>query len=130
MPLTDAQREFLQAKNFAHLATLNADGSPQVTPVWIDVEGDIVLFNTEKKRLKTRNLERDGRVAICVSSASDPYKYLEIRGKVVGSTEEGAFEHIDALAKKYMDADKYPFNEEGHVRVIFKLSTDKVHGRI
>ncbi len=130
MPLTDAQKQFLQEKNFAHLATLNADGSPQVTPVWIDVEGDIVLFNTEKKRLKTRNLQRDGRVALCVSSASDPYKYIEIRGKVVGVTEEGAFEHIDQLAKKYMGADEYPYNQEGDVRMIFKISPDKVSGRI
>ena len=130
MPLTDAQREFLKAKNFAHLATLNADGSPQVTPVWIDVDGDFVLFNTEKKRLKTRNLERDGRVALCVSSASDPYTYMEVRGTVVGSTEEGAFEHIDQLAKKYMGVDKYPLNQEGDARVIFKISPDKVSGRI
>ena len=126
--LSSAQKELLSEKNFAHLATLNKDGSPQVSPVWVDFDGTHVVFNSEKKRLKTRNMQRDGRVALSVLDANDPYRYVEIRGRVVAIEEEGAVEHIDKLAKKYMGKDKYPYHQEGDVRVIVKVEPDKVRG--
>ena len=125
---TDAQRALLDGKNFAYIATVDESGSPQVTPVWIEYDGTHVLFNTEEKRAKTRRLRVDPRVAICVSNAENPYHYIEIRGKVVEMTQEGANEQIDRLAKLYMGKDKYPFHQPGDVRVIVKIEPEKVFG--
>jgi PPOX class probable F420-dependent enzyme len=126
--LNEKQQQFLTGKNFAHIATLSEDGSPQVTPVWIDFDGTHVIFNTEKKRAKTGHLERDPRVSLSIQDANNPYSYIEIRGRVVEMTEEGANEHIDKLAKKYMGKDKYPFHRPGDVRVIVKIEPLKVFG--
>ena len=97
------------------------DGSPQVTPVWCDVEGDQVIFNSAKGRQKDRNVRRDPRVALAIVDPDNPYRYLEIRGKVVEITEQGADAHIDKMAKKYLGADKYPYRQAGEVRVIYKI---------
>ena len=112
--------------NLAHLATINPDGSPQVTPVWIDREGDTILFNTAKGRQKPKNLERDPRVSISVHNSENPYQPLTIQGRVQEMTEEGADAHIDALAKKYMGVDDYP-NPIQSERVILKIAIDKIH---
>lgn len=124
--IPESAKRLLEGKTFAHIATLMPDGSPQVTPVWIDHEGDTIVFNTVEGRLKHKNLKRDGRVAISVVDNENPYAALIIRGKVTEMTTEGADDHIDALAKRYLGADKYPFARPGEVRVIVKIEPEKV----
>ena len=121
----DAQYLF-EGVHFAHVATINHDGSPQVTPVWIDHEGDTVLMNTARDRVKDRNLRRDPRVSISIIDAEKPYQPLTIRGRAIELTEDGADEHIDKLAKRYLDEDVYPFRGEGEVRVLVRIEPDKV----
>ena len=116
-----AYLDLFKKKAFGHLATLMPDGSPQVTPVWIDYDGKHVLFNTAVERQKDRNLQRDGRVAISIIDPDNAYRYLEIRGQVIERTTQGADAHIDAMAKKYLDKDKYPWGQPGQQRVIFKI---------
>jgi PPOX class probable F420-dependent enzyme len=111
---------------FAHLATLMADGSPQVTPVWVDYDGAYVRVNSAKGRVKDKNMRRDKRVALSIQDPDNPYRYLAIRGEVAEITENGADAHIDALAKKYLGKDRYPFRSPGEVRVIYKIRPDKV----
>jgi PPOX class probable F420-dependent enzyme len=106
---------------FAGLATLMPDGTPQVTPVWCDWDGKYVRFNSARGRQKDRNVRRDPRVAMYLIDPDNPYRYLQIRGRVVAVTEEGADEHIDRLAKKYLGADKYPNRRPGEVRVMYKV---------
>jgi PPOX class probable F420-dependent enzyme len=126
--LSEAQQELLRGKNFAYIATVGEDGAPQVTPVWIDWDGQHVIFNTEKSRAKTQHLSRDPRVSVGISDSQNPYRYIEIRGRVVEMTEEGAAEHIDKMAYKYMGKEKYPFNKPGDVRIIVKIEAKKVMG--
>ena len=123
--IPDDAAHLLEGQHFAHVATLMEDGSPQVTPVWIGREGDIVTFNTAKGRLKEKNLKRDPRVAISIVDAENPYIPLVIQGKVVEMTEEGADDDIDALAKRYLDEDSYPFRQPGEERIIVKIEPDK-----
>jgi len=111
-------------KAFASLATLMPDGRPQVTPVWCDVEGDLVIVNSAKGRQKDRNLRRDPRVALSITDPENPYRYLELRGRVVEITEQGAAAHIDKMAKKYLGVDKYPYSQSGEVRVMYKIQPD------
>jgi PPOX class probable F420-dependent enzyme len=113
--------DLFKKQAFGHLATLMPDGAPQVTPVWIDYDGEHVIFNTAADRQKDRNLQRDGRVAISILDPDNAYRYLEVRGQVVERTTQGADAHIDAMAKKYLGQDKYPFRQPGEVRVIFKI---------
>ena len=127
--LTDAQKKLLaEGTNFVHFATVNKDGSPQVTPVWVDFDGTHVLVNTEEKRRKVRNVKRDPRIALNVLAPGNPYQYTEIRGRVVEITAAGGAEHIDKMAKKYMGVDKYPYNQPGDVRVILKIVPEHVSG--
>jgi PPOX class probable F420-dependent enzyme len=112
---------------FAHLATLNASGSPQVTPVWVDFDGTNILVNTARGRVKDKNLEREKRVALSIQDPENPYRYLGVQGRVTEMTETGADAHIDKMAKKYMDKDTYPFRQPGEVRVLVKIAPDKVH---
>jgi len=122
--IPDSYRDLLTKKSFAHLATLNEDGTPQSTPVWIDYDGKNVLVNTARGRRKDRNMRERPSVAISVADPDNPYRYLEIRGKVVGVTEEGADAHIDKLAARYMNAESYPFRQPGEVRVIFSIKPE------
>lgn len=108
-------------KSFAHLATVMKDGSPQVTPVWFDETGGKIRINTARGRVKDRNLKPGVRVALSIIDPDDPYRYVQIRGTVVSETEEGAAAHIDSLAKKYLDRDKYPFHDPAHARVIYEI---------
>jgi PPOX class probable F420-dependent enzyme len=112
---------------FAQLATVNADGSPQVTPVWVDYDGTHLLVNSARGRVKTKNLERNPRVALAIADPQNPYRYLGIQGRVVEATEKGADAHIDKMAKKYLNKDSYPFRRPGEVRVLFKIAPEKVH---
>ena len=114
-------RDLFNKKAFASLTTIMPDGSPQTTPVWCDSDGEHVIFNSAKGRQKDRNVRRDPRVAIAIIDPDNPYRYLEIRGKVVEITEQGADAHIDKMAKKYLDKDKYPFRQPGEVRVMYKI---------
>ena len=124
--IPDSHADILKKKAFANLATLNADGSPQVTPVWVDFDGKNVLINTAKGRVKTRNLEREKRVALSIADPENPYRYVGIQGRVTGMTEAGADAHIDKMAMKYMGKEKYPLRAPGEVRVIVTIAPDKV----
>lgn len=121
-------RDLFAKKTFAHLATVGADGAPQVTPVWCDLDGDVVRINTARGRVKDRNLRRNPRVALSVLDPDNPYRYVQVRGRVVEMTEEGADAHIDALAKKYLGQDRYPYRQPGEVRVIVKIAPERVQG--
>lgn len=122
--LTAKSRRLLDGANFAHLATLLPDGSPHVTPVWVDREGDEVHVNTSEDRVKTRNVRRDARVALSVTNEGDPYERVVIRGRVTEVTREGAEEHIDRLARKYLGRD-FP-RIPGQVRVLFRIEATHV----
>jgi PPOX class probable F420-dependent enzyme len=124
--IPDAFKEMLNKRGFAHLATLMKDGSPQVTPVWYDFDGTHIRINSAKGRLKDKNMRRDKQVALSIQDPDNPYRYLAIRGNIDAITEDGADAHIDALAKKYLDKDRYPFRAPGEVRVIYKIRPDKV----
>jgi PPOX class probable F420-dependent enzyme len=126
--IPDAFRPLLgdDVKAFAGLATLLPDGSPQVTPVWFDTEGGTIRVNTAKGRWKDRNMRRDGRIALSIMDPANPYRHLQIRGKVERVTEQGADAHIDRLAKKYMGVDTYPFRQAGEQRVIFVIRPERV----
>src|SRR5712664_338384 len=113
--------DLFQKKAFASLGTLMPDGRPQVTPVWVDFDGEHVIFNSARGRQKDRNVRRDPRVALAIVDPDNPYRYMEIRGTVVEITEDGAAQHIDKLAKKYMGVDKYPYSKPGEVRVMYKI---------
>jgi len=122
--IPEKYRDLFAKRAFACLGTLMPDGSPQVTPVWCDLEGDYVVFNSARGRQKDRNIRRDPRVALAIVDPDNPYRYLEIRGRVVEITEQGADAHIDKLAKKYLGVDKYPYRQAGEVRVIYKLQPE------
>ena len=126
--IPDKYLDLFHKKAFANLATLMPDGRPQVTPVWCDYDGRNVLVNSARGRQKDRNLERDPRVSLAIADPENPYRYLEVRGRVVDITEKGADEHIDKMAKKYLDKDKYPFRQPGEVRVIFKIAPEHTQG--
>src|SRR5260370_10371301 len=97
------------------------DGSPQVTPVWFDVADGKVRVNTARGRVKDRNMSRDGRVALAIVDPDNPYRHIQIRGRVTRASEAGADAHIDALAKKYLGHDSYPFRKPGEVRVMYEI---------
>ncbi len=130
MPTTIPEKflDLFSKRAFAHLATLMPDGRPQVSPVWIDFDGRHVVFNTARDRQKDRNLRRDPRVSLSILDPENPYRYLEIRGRVAEVTEEGADAHIDRLAKKYLDLDAYPYRQPDEVRVIFRIAPEHVAG--
>lgn len=110
-----------QKKSFANLATVMPDGSPQVTPVWFDYVNGHVRVNTAKGRVKARNMHEGSHVALAILDPENPYRYVQIRGRVARATEEGAQAHIDALAKKYIGKDKYPWSQPDEVRVIYEI---------
>jgi PPOX class probable F420-dependent enzyme len=113
-------------KAFANLATINADGTPQVTPVWFDWDGSSIRINTAKGRLKDKNLRRTPSVALSIMDPDNPYRYVQIKGRVAGVAESGADAHIDALSKKYTGKDSYSNRKPGEVRVIFSIAPDRV----
>lgn len=119
-------RDLFTKPTFAHLVTLMPDGSPQVTPVWCDLQDGTVIINTAKGRLKDRNMRRDPRVALSIADPANPYRYLQVRGRVADITEQGADDHINRMAKKYLNVDTYPYRQPGEVRVIYKIKPEKV----
>jgi PPOX class probable F420-dependent enzyme len=111
---------------FASLGTLMQDGSPQVTPVWVDYDGKHVRINSAKGRMKDKNMRRDARVSLSLQDPANPYRYLEVRGRVVEITETGADDHIDSLSKKYLGKPVYPFRQPGEVRVTYVIKPERV----
>jgi PPOX class probable F420-dependent enzyme len=110
-----------EKKAFAHLATLQPDGSPQVTPVWFDYTNDRLRVNTAKGRVKARNMSVGSKVAVSILDPDNAYRYIQIRGTVTGETTEGADAHINSLAKKYLGKDVYPWHNDKDVRVIYEI---------
>jgi PPOX class probable F420-dependent enzyme len=126
--LTTDAKDLIEGKNLVHFVTLMPDGSPQVTPLWVDHDGTHVLVNTAEGRQKPRNLSRDARVAMSIVDATNPYRYVQIRGKVVEVTTEGAFEHICKLSLKYTGSANYP-ERPGETRLIVRIAPEHVSGR-
>ena len=125
--IPEAYSDLLTTKKaFANLATLNADGTPQVTPVWFDWDGSRLRINTAKGRLKDKNLRRTPAMALSIMDPDNPYRYVQVKGRVAAVTETGADAHIDSLAKKYLGQDSYPYRKPGEVRVIFTIAPDRV----
>lgn len=125
--ITDSAINLFRGKNFAFVASLMTDGSPQITPVWIDYDGQFLLINTAEGRTKQKNFARDPRIAVSVVDQNNPYNMLSIRGNVVEQTTNGADEHIDKLAKRYLGVDKYPFRSPDEKRVILKIKPEKIY---
>lgn len=114
------------ARAYAYLATLMPDGSPQLTPLWFDVEGDTILLNSAKGRVKDKNMRARKQVAVLITDPADPFgRYIQIRGQVVEITEEGALEHINKLSLRYDEKSWTPV--PGQTRVIYKILPEKVH---
>lgn len=124
--IPESFKDLFTKKAFAHLATLNADGSPQVTPIWCDYDGTHILVNSAKERVKDKNMRRNRKVALDLLDPDNPYRHLAVRGEVVEITEQGADAHIDKMAKKYLGKDRYPFRQPGEIRVLYKIRPERV----
>ncbi|MBF6560802.1 MAG: PPOX class F420-dependent oxidoreductase [Candidatus Binataceae bacterium] len=108
-------------KAFANVATVMKDGTPQVTPIWFDYANGKIRINTARGRVKARTLKQNGAVALAIMDPDNPYRYIQVRGRVISIAEQGADAHIDGLAKKYLGQDKYPFRQPGEVRVMYEI---------
>jgi PPOX class probable F420-dependent enzyme len=127
--ISDSYLDLMQQKKaFANLATVMADGSPQVTPVWFDYTDGAIRVNTAKGRVKSRTLRPGAPVALAIVDPDNAYRYIQIRGRVRQSTEQGADAHIDSLATKYLGKDTYPFRQPGEVRVMYEIEPVSVSG--
>jgi len=126
MNITKETIKILEGKNFASLATINRDGSPQVSVVWIDYKDNHILINTAKNRIKTNNMERDPRVSISVTDAKNPYYQITFKGIVKNISESNADDHIHSLSKKYLNQDKYPISDK-EIRVIVSIEPLKFY---
>jgi PPOX class probable F420-dependent enzyme len=124
--IPDKYKDLFNKVVFGHLATLMADGRPQVTPVWFDLDGSYIRVNSAKGRVKDKNMRRNKKVALSIADPDNPYRHLAVQGEVVEITEQGADAHINALAKKYLGKDQYPFRQPGEVRVMYKIRPDRV----
>lgn len=124
--IPDSHADLFKKAAFGNLATLMSNGSPQVTPIWVDYDGEYVRFNSAKGRVKDRNVRRDPRVAVSILDPENPYRYLEIRGRVVEITEKGADDHINQLSQKYLGKSVYPYRQPGEVRVTYKIAPERV----
>ena len=120
-------RKLFEGKNFVFISSIMRDGSPQVTPTWVDIENGNILVNTAIGRLKHKNISRDPRVALAIADQNNPYDMVTVRGRTIEQlTGDAAEEHIDKMAKKYIGKDKYPFRSPGEKRVILKIKPEKV----
>jgi len=109
---------------FAHLATITPKGEVQVNPVWVDLHEGLVRFNSARGRQKDRNIRHNPQVALSLLDPDQPYRYLEVRGRVVEITEEGADAVIDGLARKYLGVDRFPYHAPGETRVTYLLQPE------
>jgi len=123
---TPAARAVFEKKVLAHVATLGPDGAPQVTPVWVMLDGEDIIINTALGRAKARNLASDSRVAVSLTDPDDLYAAIVVRGSVTVFTTEGADDVIDQLAKKYLDVDSYPMRREGEIRVTVRIHPERI----
>lgn len=123
--IPDSHKDLFDKPVFGSFTTLMPDGSPQTTPVWVDFVGGKVWVNTALGRQKDKNVRHDPRVAVTLMDPQNPYRYLEIRGKVDDITTDGASQHIDKMAKKYIGQDKYPWSRPGEQRVLLKITPEK-----
>jgi PPOX class probable F420-dependent enzyme len=126
--IKQSQADLLEAAGFAHVATVGPHGEPQSTPVWYDWDGTHVKFSQTKTRQKYRNVEREPRIALSITDPQNPYRYLEVRGKVEGIDEDPNNAFINAMAKKYMDKDEYPFHQPGDERVVVRVRPEHTTG--
>jgi PPOX class probable F420-dependent enzyme len=124
--LDDRDRELLQGTNFCHVATLREDGTIHNVPVWVDVDGDTVLLNSAEGRAWPANARRTGKATLTVANMENPYEYVSITGHITEDTHDGADEHIDKLAQKYLGQDTYPFRKPGEQRVMIRIAPDRV----
>jgi PPOX class probable F420-dependent enzyme len=127
-PVPSQFLDLFQKKAFASLATVMPDGTAQVTPVWVDYEGGRVIVNSARGRRKDKNMKVGASVALAIVDPDNPYRYLQVRGRVSEVTEQGADAHIDRMAKKYLGQDKYPFRQPGEVRVIYRITPTSSSG--
>jgi PPOX class probable F420-dependent enzyme len=119
--------KLLSEPAYCQIATVMPDGSPQITQVWVDTDGEHILVNTGQHRQKVRNVERDPRVALNIVDPNDAWRIANMRGRVVEITTSGADDHIDGLAQKYLGAEKYPFRNPEETRVILKIAPERVN---
>ena len=126
--IPEKYKDIVHKRTFAMFGTIMPNGQPQVTPVWVDAEDGRILINTAKGRQKHKNVQRDPRVAVTLVDPDNPYRYVEVRGRVAEMTEKGADTHIDKMAKKYLGKDKYPFAQPGEQRILLKIEPEHVHG--
>jgi PPOX class probable F420-dependent enzyme len=122
----DEYRDLIGKKVVAILATIMHDGGPQATPVWFEVSDGYFVVNSAKGRQKDINMRKRPKVSLSIQDPDNPYRYLEVRGQVVEITEEGADAHIDKLTKNYLGMEKYPYGQEGEVRVIYRIKPDRI----
>ncbi len=127
MEIPSQYLDLFKKRAFAHLATLMPDGSPQVTPVWVDYDGKFILVNSSKGRQKDRNMRRDAHVALEIQDPDNPYRYIAIRGIILEITEEGAEKHINELSMRYKGK-PYDRVDPKNPRVIYKIEPLKVSG--
>jgi PPOX class probable F420-dependent enzyme len=120
-------RKLLGEPAFCQLATLMPDGSPQITQVWVETDGEHVLINTFEGSQKEKNIRRDPRVAVNVVDPANAWRLAMVRGRVEEVTTEGAVEQIDRLAKKYIGTDTYPFHRPNRIRTTIKISPEKIN---
>ncbi len=127
MKIPEKMAPLLEGRAVAYLSTLMPDGTPQITPVWIDRDGDLLRVNSVKGRVKDRNIRANPKVGLSISDPENPYRHMSIMGEVVEIREEGAAEHIDGLAKRYMDVERYPNHGPDDVRVIYLIRPNRIH---
>ena len=126
VPLSPDVVKLLEDKNLAFVATIMSNGYPQITPTWIDLVDNTILINTAEGRVKQKNLLRDPRIAISIVDRNNQYNMVTIRGRVIEQTTQGADEHIDRMAKKYLGVDKYPFRIPSEKRILLKITPEKI----
>lgn len=125
--IPESRYDLFESESFCHFATLLPDGFPHVTPVWVDHDGGDVLINTARGRRKERNIRQDPRGGFSVLDPDDPYRFCSGWGEVVEVTSEGAVEHIDELARRYMDVEEYPYKDQDEgERLIVRLRPEHV----
>lgn len=126
----ESHRDLLESTALAEVATIGPDGAPQVSPVWFGWDGKLLSFSQTETRQKYRNLHRDSRLALAIVDVSNPYRYIEIRGKVVKFIDDPDKAFINAMSKKYLDQDPYPWNQPEDERVIVLVEPERVlvHG--
>ena len=125
-PIPESHQDLFEKKAFAYLATHLPDEAMLVNPVWCDYNGTYVVINSARGWLKDRMMRRHPAVTLCIADPDNPYRYLEIRGRVTAITTGGAEAHIDRMAKKYLGQERYPFRQPGEVRVLYRIAPEKV----